>query len=261
VTSRRIIEESAAPGARQRPLLCTPLVGRTARAVEEELEVVLPKGPDLLEWRVDCFEAIALTAEVLALGRVIRARAGDLPLIFTRRSTREGGEPIPLDEAGVLDLYQAVGRAGLADYLDQELSSGPADLARARAISREVGAGLIASFHDFQRTPTVDELFARLEAASRAGADVAKVAAMARSPEDVLTLLSATLRGRRELGLPLITMSMGPYGSLTRLFGWAFGSSVSFAVGAGSSAPGQLPIETLRRINEILTGALLGEVP
>jgi 3-dehydroquinate dehydratase-1 len=120
--------------------------------------------------------------------------------------------------------------------------------------------GLIASFHDFQRTPSADEIFARLEAAGRAGADVAKAAVMAESPEDVLTLLSATVRGRRELGLPLITMSMGPYGSLTRLFGWAFGSAVSFAVGAASSAPGQLPIEALRRVNEILTEAL-GNAP
>ena len=218
MAAKRIIEAHAAAGGGA-ALVCTPLVGRSGPAVLAELEVVLAKGPDLLEWRLDPFEAIARTAEVLAVGRAIRARAGAVPLVLTRRSTREGGQPTPLDEAGVDDLYAAACRAGLCDYLDQELSSGAAHLARARAVSREAGVGLIVSFHDFQRTPPEAELLATLRAARDAGADVAKLAVMPRGPEDVLTLLSATLRGRRELGLPLVTMAMGAQGMLTRLFG------------------------------------------
>jgi 3-dehydroquinate dehydratase-1 len=47
-------------------------------------------------------------------------------------------------------------------------------------------------------------------------------------------------------------MSMGPFGSLTRLFGWAFGSALTFAVGASSSAPGQVPVEDLNTVLAIL---------
>ena len=256
MTPRRVIEARAAHLAGRGPLVCTPLVGRTGSAVLAELEVVLPKGPDLLEWRLDHFEQIERTEEVLALGRAVRARAGEVPLILTRRSTREGGQPIRLGEAGVLDLYQAACGAGLADYVDQELSSAPADLARARALTREAGVGLIVSFHDFGGTPPEAELVATLRRARQAGADVAKLAVMPRAPEDVLTLLAATQRGRRELDVPLITMAMGALGASSRLVGWTFGSAVSFAVGAAASAPGQLPVEALRRVNEILTGAL-----
>jgi 3-dehydroquinate dehydratase-1 len=42
-------------------------------------------------------------------------------------------------------------------------------------------------------------------------------------------------------------MAMGGPGSLTRLCGWAFGSAMTFAIGQGASAPGQLPIEDLER--------------
>ena len=53
-------------------------------------------------------------------------------------------------------------------------------------------------------------------------------------------------------------MSMGPYGSLTRLFGWTFGSALTFAVGASSSAPGQVPIEDLNTVLAILQKSMAG---
>ena len=49
---------------------------------------------------------------------------------------------------------------------------------------------------------------------------------------------------------------MGGYGSLTRLFGWAFGSAMSFAVGAAASAPGQVPIEDMNSVMAILQKSL-----
>ncbi len=74
-------------------------------------------------------------------------------------------------------------------------------------------------------------------------ADIAKVAVMPHDMEDVLTLLSATLQSSRALRIPLVSMSMGRFGAVTRLCGWAFGSAMTFAVGESSSAPGQMPIE------------------
>jgi 3-dehydroquinate dehydratase len=50
-----------------------PLVGADEAAVLRELAVILPKRPDLLEWRVDFFTAIADTGRVVALAQAIRA--------------------------------------------------------------------------------------------------------------------------------------------------------------------------------------------
>jgi 3-dehydroquinate dehydratase I len=46
---------------------------------------------------------------------------------------------------------------------------------------------------------------------------------------------------------------------LTRLFGWAFGSALTFAVGASSSAPGQVPIEDLNAVLAILQKSMAGK--
>jgi 3-dehydroquinate dehydratase-1 len=51
-------------------------------------------------------------------------------------------------------------------------------------------------------------------------------------------------------------MSMGPLGAITRMVGGVFGSSLSFAVGAASSVPGQLPIEDLNAVQGILQKAM-----
>lgn len=118
------------------------------------------------------------------------------------------------------------------------------------------GVRMIGSFHDFARKPPRAELVARFVAMQAGGADIARVAVMPHDLHDVLTLLQATLEARKRLDLPLISMSMGPLGALTRLCGWVFGSSVSFVVGAEASAPGQLPIADLRAMVEVLRRAM-----
>jgi 3-dehydroquinate dehydratase-1 len=88
------------------------------------------------------------------------------------------------------------------------------------------------------------DVLSRLEA-DRLGADVAKVAAMPRDRADVITLLAATAIAEAKSRIPLISMSMGPLGVATRMVGGVFGSSLSFAIGEGASAPGQMPIADL----------------
>jgi len=242
------------------PHVCAPLVGRSREAVLEELRIVLSKGPDLVEWRVDGFEGIGSAAEVVRLAGELRQRAGPTPILFTRRSTHEGGEPIPIGEEAVIELYEAVCASRSVDLVDYELSQPAENMARLRDAARRSDVRLVASFHDFQRTPPQEALVERFQAAERSGADVAKVAVMARGLDDVLTLLGATLKARQALRIPIITMSMGPLGSLARMFGWVFGSSVTFAIGDAGSAPGQVPIEDVRTVVEVLRRAL-GDAP
>lgn len=238
------------------PLICTPLVGRTGDAILLEVQQVLAKKPDLLEWRVDFFEDIGDTAAVLELASSIRQAAGAVPLLFTRRSSREGGEKIALSEEEVVALYGAVCRSGHVDLVDFEMSNEAAQVRQVRQFSLAHGVKLMLSFHDFQATPELELLNRRFLQAQQLGADIAKVAVMPRRLEDVLTLLSATLQASQQLTIPLVSMSMGGYGSLTRLFGWTFGSAMTFAIGAGSSAPGQVPIEDINTVLAILQKSL-----
>ena len=241
------------------PLICTPLVGRTLDKLMAELAVVRPKQPDVLEWRVDFFDAIGDTAAVIAAAKAIKLAAGSIPLLFTRRSTIEGGEKIAINEAQVIAMYAAVCESKSIDLIDYEMANDAANIAQVRAAAKANDIKLVLSFHNFSFTPGLETLSSKFLTADQMGADVAKVAVMPRDLDDVLTLLSATREASKKLRIPLISMSMGPYGAMTRLFGWTFGSALTFAVGASSSAPGQVPIEDLNTVLAILQKSIGGK--
>lgn len=230
------------------PLICSPLVARSAERLAQEAAAVLAKRPDVIEWRVDFFERIADTDAVLASGRALRTACGETPVIFTCRGAHEGGQAIPLDAEGIVRMYDAVGGAGLVDFIDFEVSNPLPLFRRVRERTREQGVRLIGSYHNFGYTPGHDALVERFLEAERLGADVAKVAAMPRDRADVLALLAATSTAYGKARIPLISMSMGPLGLATRMVGGMFGSSLSFAVGEGASAPGQPPIADLAAV-------------
>jgi 3-dehydroquinate dehydratase-1 len=260
-TARPIVLPGQTAATAKLPIVCTPLVGRSREAVLDELQRVLPKQPDLLEWRVDFFQGIASSAEVISLAQEIRRTAGGIPVLFTRRSVREGGEKIALDEEGVVALYGAVLASRSVELIDFEMCNDPAHIALLRSAATASGVQLVLSFHNFQSTPGHDELCRRFALAQALGADIAKIAVMPQRLEDVLTVFSATLESSQKLDIPLVSMSMGAYGSLTRLFGWTFGSAMSFAIGAAASAPGQVPIEDLNQVLGILKKSLAPALP
>lgn len=238
------------------PIIITPLVGATRTALLDEVAAITPKRPDLLEWRIDFFAGIGDTALVLETARAIKAACGGIPLLLTRRNATEGGQPVPIDEPAVVALYAEACRARCVELIDYELSNAPQDLRRLRAVSADNGIAMIMSYHDFRLTPDAATLDRKFSDAERLGADVAKVAVMPRDAQDVLALLAATWRASQSIGIPLITMSMGAIGSLSRLVGWAFGSAATFAAGQGSSAPGQIAIDDLRPALAALRRAL-----
>lgn len=246
-------------GGGKLPAICTPLVGKTNEAVLAELAIVLAKKPDLIEWRVDFFAAIANSNDVIDLARRIRSATGETPILFTRRSIKEGGEPVPLSEDDVVRLYAAVCQSRCVDLVDFEMSNLADHVRQVREVSRQHGIQMLMSYHNFHETPALDILIQRFAQAEELGADVGKVAVMPNNAEDLLTLLSGTLHATRRLKIPLIGTSMGGYGAVTRLFGWVFGSTVTFARGASTSAPGQVPIEDLDTVLTITCRAMEGK--
>ena len=240
------------------PVIITPLVGATREAILDEVAAIVPKAPDLLEWRVDFFAAIGDVDAVIATALAIRQAAGGIPVLLTRRNVTEGGVPIAIAEAQVVAMYVAACQARCVELIDYELSNAPADLKTLREVSTANGVTMIMSYHNFQQTPDAATLDSKFAAAEKLGADVAKVAVMPQNEQDVLTLLAATDRARQTIAIPLISMSMGGVGSLSRIMGWVYGSAATFAVGKSSSAPGQIAIEDLRAVLAVVRRAVTG---
>ena len=255
---KRIQAGGKAIGRSGQPLICTPVVGRSRAAVLDELAVLLPKAPDLIEWRVDFFEGFGDIAAVIDMAREIKAAAGNIPVVFACRAMGEGGGFSALNESDVVKLYVAACVSRCIDIIDYEMSNSPGNVGMLREVSRENGVAMIMSYHNHQFTPGDEDLSEKFIDAERLGADVAKVVVMPNGSEDVLTLLGATLKASKACKIPLVSMSMGGAGSLSRIFGWVYGSSVTFAVGKNSSAPGQMSIEELRPVLASVRHAVQG---
>ncbi len=242
------------------PLVCTPLVGRTRERVLAEATGILPKSPDLLEWRVDHFGAIADTAAVIETLRALRTAAGRLPIIFTCRAHKEGGHRIALGDAEVVALCEAVAETRLVEFIDFESEHDPGLVSRLRQSTHDQDVRLILSYHNTSYTPGHDFMVERFLEAERLGADVAMVQVKPRDRADVLRLLAATAEADTKVHIPLIAISTGPLGSVSRIVGGLFGSSLSFAVGEKASAPGQIPIGDLVAAFDIIRRARGGEM-
>lgn len=215
------------------PKICVPLVAQDLSALEHEAAAISSLPADLCEWRLDHFdgkfqEGIALLRQVLS-GK---------PILCTLRTWHDGGRFDGTPEEYEQYLLAILQQGGF-DLIDIELSCGEERAKRLVKAAREEGAGVIVSSHDFAKTPDESELYSTLLRMKALGADLPKLAVMPQSAQDVLALLTATLRASQEIG-PVITMSMGTLGISSRVLGRLVGSCLTFGAGQTASAPGQL---------------------
>lgn len=232
------------------PAICTPLTGKTSNEIMEQLDIVLTHAPDVIEWRADFFQDLSDTNAVLQVIQDYKKKT-EIPLLFTIRAEHEGGEKIVLTEQEKVQLLADVCRKSAIDLVDYETSNEEKYVQEVRSVSKEAGKMLILSYHNFTLTPDNDELMKRAKQAESLGGDIAKFAVMPKSKEDVFRLLEMTKAIDETLNVPVITMSMGDIGGLSRIIGWAYGSVLTFGVGVELSAPGQMPVKRLREAIQI----------
>lgn len=234
------------------PYICTPITGNTTDDIISELVSIVSKKPDMIEWRADFFSEINNTDIVLKTLQKIYDYRNGIPLLFTIRSYKEGGQAIPLNEDQIVKLLADVCQSEFVDLIDFELSNRLDHINFLRDISKKHQKMLVLSYHNFNTTPTKDEIISHLSSMASHQADAAKVAYMPKNHLDVMNLLEATRDAKGKLAIPLITISMGDIGVLSRVLGWVYGSVLTFAVGEKSSAPGQISIEVLKEMIEMV---------
>jgi|LFRM01.1.fsa_nt_gb 3-dehydroquinate dehydratase-1 len=235
-----------------KPALCVPLVEKTTAALAEAAGRLAALQPDIIEWRVDYFDRLDREREVMAALETVHREAAGIPLLFTCRHRREGGQA-DMAEEGRISLVKKALRSGLIDLLDLELLTEAREREAIIQEARQGGIYVILSFHDFRATPARDEMVEILVREQEAGADIAKIAVMPQNPYDVLSLLEAALIFReRYARIPAACMSMSRLGIISRIAGHLFGSAIIYAAQERPSAPGQLPLDGLRRCLELL---------
>lgn len=228
------------------PKVCVPIVEKTREDILSTAKAICSTEADLVEWRADWYEDVSAFSEVIKTADMLRSILGETPLLFTFRSAREGGEK-ELSLESYATLLESVAKTGFVDLIDVEVFSGDDAVKNIIQTAHAHGVKVIASNHDFEGTPAREELVARLCKMQDLGADILKIAVMPQTRSDVLTLLSVTEEmSSLHTSRPVITMSMGRTGTLSRLCGEVFGSAVTFASFGKVSAPGQIAIEDLK---------------
>ena len=197
---------------------------------------------DIVEVRLDAIEggpqaAVSVCRSVAAWGR---------PLLITPRSAGEGGMRA-WSEAERREVLAAVWEALPVAYVDVEVRDSPRLLEWVLA-ERPEGVEAIASFHDFTAYPGEGALDVLALEAGAKGADHFK-AAVRVADLDQMARLACWTRDRSRTQ-SLLTMAMGPAGTLSRLMGGAFGSWATYGHIATATAPGQLGVAELAELRD-----------
>lgn len=234
------------------PKICVPVTGSTEAEIISQAEAFAVHGADLAEWRVDLFEGRPEdTDRICMILQKLRSALKNTPLLVTCRTREEGGQAEVTQEI-YEKLNLAVIATGLADLIDIEYFKGEQTCLALMEKAHKKGMYVVMSSHDFEKTPPKEEIIKRMKGMRSLGADIPKTAVMPHCRKDVLTLLSATAELTEELTCPVITMSMGQLGAVSRIAGGTFGSAVTFASAGQSSAPGQMNVEQVRTALKML---------
>ena len=234
------------------PKICVPIVESTEENILAEAEKIKTLPADIVEWRMDWYAQATDEQAVIKTAEKLRNILGEMPLLATFRTAKEGGEKEIL-KADYEKLNLAVINSGYADLIDVEAFIGEDTVKRLIVAAHQAGVKVVASNHDFTKTPPKEEIIKRLRQMQSYDADIPKIAVMPEKKADVLSLLEATTEMHEQYAdRPIITMSMSHDGMISRICGELTGSALTFGAAGKTSAPGQLDVHELKQILSVL---------
>lgn len=209
-------------------MICTVIQGRDLEGIEELLG-----RSEMAEIRLDGCH--------LTIPEIRQCFSSDVPLVATcrlahfREANPEMEEVAALKECGKR-LVAAI-EAG-ASYVDIETEAPVSMVRRVCRAAAENGTVVIRSFHDFEKTESLEELRSIVGKCRRDGADIVKLATMAQSQADVESVMS--LYDDAAPGT-LLAFCMGEVGKESRIECLRRGAPFSYASvsEAECAAPGQ----------------------
>lgn len=239
-----------------KPKICVPIVGITKEDIINQAKALANVVVDVVEWRVDWFEGVFELDKVKDVLVDLRKELKELPILFTFRTSNEGGEKA-IETKDYVNLNKEVAKTGLVDLVDVEVFTGDEVVREIIESVHRHDVKVVASNHDFNKTPSKGDIVSRLRKMQDLGADIPKIAVMPKCKLDVLELLEATvIMSEQYATRPIITMSMAEQGVVSRLCGEVFGSCITFGAVNKVSAPGQINVEELNKVLDIINKSL-----
>lgn len=224
-----------------------PITAKTKEQAIAQAKVIAANvDADLAEFRIDLLSFASDSKQVIALGHELKRILGTKPMIATIRTHNEGGQ-LTISDADYGKTYQAYLQQPFMDMLDVEMFRDQQIVKNTVKLAHAKKVLIVMSNHDFQKTPAEAEIIKRLLKQDELGADILKIAVMPQSKQDVFTLMNATLKVSQQSKKPLLTMSMGKLGTISRIATANMGGSFSFGMIGEASAPGQIDVTQLKQ--------------
>ncbi len=215
----------------KRPRICAVIVNNELGAVNEVKPFV-----DLFEVRMD----------LIGDGWQELAKQLSKPWIACNRRADEGGRWQDGEERRIGELLKAIELG--ADIIDIELRT-----KNLEEVIPVIGkrAKCLFSFHDLEKTPSLDEMREMVRRQLKAGADICKVVTTAQSFEDNLTVLQLIAEFPKT---KIVSFAMGPLGFASRILCPLVGGDFTYAsIEKGKeSAQGQITVRELVKIYEMV---------
>lgn len=225
-----------------------PITAKTAEQAMAQAQVIASNPDvDLAEFRIDLLEFSADTKKVIALGQQLNQILKEKPLIATIRTHNEGGK-MTVSDQNYEKIYREYLKKPFMQLLDIEMFRDAGSVVKLTQLAHDKKVLVIMSNHDFNKTPEQQEIENRLLKQDQMGADILKIAVMPKSKQDVFTLMNATLAVSQKSQKPLLTMSMGQLGTISRVATANMGGSLSFGMIGEASAPGQIDVTQLKQL-------------
>ncbi|MBY9014427.1 MAG: type I 3-dehydroquinate dehydratase [Candidatus Lokiarchaeota archaeon] len=237
-----------------------PIKSDDPNANTQLVETALEKSPDLIEFRFDYIKDIKLIT-IPFLKDLLKITPSNILKIFTFRSYHEGGK-LNLktdDHLRVLKLLVE----GKPDYIDIEINLKLENLNQIINLAYENEVRLILSYHNFDRTISYKEVTALLNNFNNKlmhdlliGLDkvygcVYKIILTAQHFDDNVIALNICKKLSQQ-EIKFVCFAMSDLGVLSRILCVNFGSLWTYGSLVEKTAPGQIKIEKIREIHQLL---------
>ena len=136
-----------------------------------------------------------------------------------------------------------------ADFIDVELEENNEYLSDLIEFTKASNCKLIISYHNFEHTPSKEELQNIIDSAKKLNADYVKIATEVKTQKDVLRLLSLYENNDK-----LIAFGMGEVGRISRVTSLYLGAEFTYVSfdNDNKTASGQLTIDEMNKIFNLI---------
>lgn len=226
-------------------MICVAIGNKTIKENLKDAKKAIKLGANLLEIRLDYLKDLSNQTRINSQEFLNL----QIPIIFTLRMKSEGGKG-NFNENFRLNFIEKLIDLK-PNYIDLEFSIEKQKLSSLIDKCHESGVKIILSYHNFEKTDSIEQLINLVNEMMSYHCDVIKVITMAKEKEDnfIAFKLLEFINSKKFKSL---VFCMGKNGLISRIMGPYLGNFFTFASIGAATAPGQLSITDLKAIYEII---------